>query len=109
MDIQVQSREPSPRPAVTVSDLLPTDEVTQAYRAGLAWQYHRAQELGDRLEQQLDELEELKQAFLLILGRFSGALLEKSLSEQFEEDERKRKRRKRLRSSGFDARKAFSK
>ena len=33
-----------------LSEMLPSDEVTQAYRAGLAWQYERLQELEDRLE-----------------------------------------------------------
>ena len=115
------SHDPTARQAATVFDLLPADEVTQAYRAGLSWQYTRLQEVTDQLEQLKDGLQEelLAQArdrkawaemFHKILSASSQRLLEQELSEAAEEFERKEKRRKRYRHpGGFDARKVVKK
>ena len=97
------------RQAVTVSSLLPSDDVVTAYRQALSWQYERSQLLNDRHERLLDELDDLKSGLLLILEKSSRALLEKSLRAQFAEDELKRKRREKFQFGGFDAKKALTK
>lgn len=120
--------DPAPRHVGTLSNLLPTDDVTQGYREGLAWQYHRLQEIADQLEREKDALraerfaireERLaltreRQAFAemaeRILSAASQRLLEQELWETVEELERKERRWKKFpHPGGFDAKKAVGK
>ena len=100
-----------------LSEMLPADQVGDAYRVEHAWQYRRLQELLDQLEKEKDAIRAERFAFrqerlawgemaAAILSECSKSILEKSLSQQFDEDERKRKRREKFRTTGFDVEKA---
>ena len=106
---------------VKLSEMLPADEVGQAWKRGLVWQYHRLQELLDQLEHVKDALQEERLALARereawaemahkILSATSQRLLEQELEQTAEEFERKVKRRKRYpHPGGFDPRKPFKK
>ena len=101
-----------------LSDLLPADEIGRAWRRGLAWQYHRLQQLVDQLEKEKDHVREerfaLRQERLAfaemaqrILSATSQRLLEQELRETLEELDRKDKRRKKFGGGGFDVKKTL--
>ena len=94
--------------------------VEEAYLRDLAWQARRQRELNDQLEREKDEIRAERFAFrqerlawgemaAAILSECSKSILEKSLSQQFAEDETKRKRREKFQFGGFDVEKAFTK